>query len=386
MIVEATPRQLDACRRLLPGFAELTYRLFRRFEPYQAFLGPVVEFVADLFDEARRTAADRLRKRDVVARFIRNTGLPEFLVHDDQPLAASDIRQALRKRVIGQPAACDVAAGVVTTFKAGLNDPRRPLGVMLFCGPTGVGKTELAKTLADYLFGHGVSRDRLVRLDMSEYAGHDAASRLLTKPSGEVSGLIERVRRQPFVVVLLDEIEKAAPELFDVLLGLLDEGRLTDRFGRETTFTSSVIVMTSNLGGHLRTPIGFDESAGAAYQREVREFFRPELLNRIDHVIGFKPLSFAEIVEITRKELSELATRQGLVRRRIQLAWTDRLVDQLAQLGADPRYGARPLQRVIEQHIVAPLARWLFQHRSARGCVLEFTWEEGDEAATLRIG
>ena len=415
IVAETTPQQLDACRRLLPGFTELfqvmniesfdaaaarqllgrlvtnqqrnhgieiergmvelIYRLFRRFLPYEVFPGSAVDFVADLFQRAAARSAAAIDKVEICDRFSDKTGLPASLVRDDLPLPPVEVAEAFRDRVIGQPQACDAAAGVVTTFKAGLNDPGRPLAVMLFCGPTGVGKTELAKTMADYLFGHGKAKDRLIRLDMSEYAGWDGAERILMRSNGEVSELIDKVRRHPFSVVLLDEIEKAALEVFDVLLGLFDEGRLTDQFGRTTNFTSAVIVMTSNLGGQRRTPIGFDEEARVAYEREVREFFRPELFNRIDQVISFNPLSTDHIIEITEKELRQIARRPGLVRRNIRLTWTPRLVEHLAHVGYDARYGARPLQRAIEQNVVAQLAHWLLRQRSKRDCTVQFDYD-----------
>src|SRR5204863_8817913 len=165
---------------------------------------------------------------DVLAEFQRETGLPEKLLRDDLPLPHEEVLAEFRTAVLGQEAACQVAAGVVTALKSGLNDPERPLGVLLFCGPTGVGKTEMAKALSRFLFGAGGAKDRLVRLDMSEYAGLGAAQRLFQNADGQLSDFIQKVRRQPFVVVLLDEIEKAAPEVLDALLGVLDEGRLTE--------------------------------------------------------------------------------------------------------------------------------------------------------------
>ncbi len=193
----------------------------------------------------------------VLRDFVRQTGLPERLLRDELPLAYEEVLNGLQRRIIGQEGPCRAAADLVVKFKAGLNDPQRPVGVLLFCGPTGVGKTELARAIADYFFGHGEGRDRLVRLDMSEYAVPGAAQRLLTRPDGEPSTLLQQVRRQPFCVLLLDEIEKADPEVFDLLMGVFDEGRLTDRFGRTASFRSAVIVMTSNLGAGKFASFGF---------------------------------------------------------------------------------------------------------------------------------
>jgi ATP-dependent Clp protease ATP-binding subunit ClpC len=406
MVVEATPEQLDACQRLLPGFAELfqvveiepmspttarsvlqqvadqlgrpsriaagkglletTYRLFARFYPYQQFPGRTIPFLRELYESAARRQSSEVTIADAVSRFTRQTGLPEALLRDDRPLAYGDVLAALRSAVIGQDEACRLAANLVTTFKAGMNDPRRPLGVLLFCGPTGVGKTQLARSLADYVFGHGEAKDRLVRLDMSELSGYGAAQRIFTRPDGEPSRLIQTVRTQPFVLVLLDEIEKAAPEVFDVLLGLFDEGRLTDRFGRTTNFTSSIVVMTSNLGGSDREPVGFTQG-DVSYETEIEGFFRPEFFNRIDDLVVFQRLSEETLRAIAEKELRELAEREGLTKRGLRLTWSDAVVKRLASVGHDIRYGARPLQRAVEQQIVAPLARWLVAHPHASG-------------------
>ncbi len=437
LVTEATPAELDACRRLLPGFAqafevvrveELTglaaqetldeiaraaardarvdvedgvsrtvLQLYRRFMPYYPLPGRAGMFLRQLADEARQQKRDRVESAHAVQRFVRQTGLAQRLLDDNCPLPLDHVFQALRQQVIGQDDACRAAARLVCTFKAGLNDPRRPIGSLLFCGPTGVGKTQLAKTLADYLFGHarqilpdrdqnlpqpggtqanggiriGTQTDRLLRLDMSEYSAPWASQRLVTRSDGMPSDFIARMRRQPLAVVLLDEIEKAAPEVFDMLLGLLDEGRLTDRYGRTTWFRTAIVIMTSNLGASNAKAIGFGDEPSCVYERAVRLFFRPEFFNRIDSVVAFSPLNRTTCTQVVRKELNELAGREGVVQRGLTLRFEESLVAHLVAEGFDPQYGARPLQRTIEQKVVSRLARFLIENRTIRGGCLE---------------
>ncbi len=406
IVAEASPTELDACRRLLPGlldvchpvlvptfsesevdrvlsriaetraasagltlrpgFVARVHRMFRRFQPYSAFPGPAAQFIRSLTDSRRKqktpNATQELTDSDAVAAFIRDTGLPELFLRDDLPLDTRELSSRFATQVIGQPAAAEAATRVVATLKTGLNDSSRPLGVLLFCGPTGVGKTALARTLVDFCFGAGQQKDRLVRLDMSEYSGWGAARRLLLDSQGRPSPWIERVRRQPFCVVLFDEIEKAAPEVFDVLLGLLDEGRLTDRFGRVTWFRSAVIILTSNLGAESARGMGFTNPGETDYAGEVARFFRPEFFNRLDEVITFHPLSAEHIEAITRKELQDLAAREGLATAGLRLTWSEAVVQAVARAGYDRQLGARPLQRTLETLVAIPIARWRVSH------------------------
>jgi ATP-dependent Clp protease ATP-binding subunit ClpC len=424
MIAEATPAELDACRRLMPGLPDLFHvvpvppfdraaaltvidkqletsasgpgieilrgtgerivRLFRRFMPYASFPGPASGFARELVEAHARLGQKSVSPTDVIDRFRRRTGLPELFLRDEITLNRDDVLAWFRERVIDQPEACEAAANVVMTVKAGLNDPGRPPAVMLFCGPTGVGKTHLAQALATYFFGQGEDAKkpgepaRLIRLDMSEFGGFDAVYRLLGPPQGEPGELVKRVRRQPFSLLLLDEIEKASAEVFDTLMGVFDEGRLTDQYGRVTNFRSSIIVMTSNLGAGQTRAVGFNEDAGSGrYQDAAMRFFRPEFFNRMDAVVTFRPLGPESVRAITRRELEAIGKREGLLRAGAVVRWSDGLVARLAAVGFDARYGARPMQRVIEREVVAPLAKWLLANPEHEGQTITADWADG---------
>jgi ATP-dependent Clp protease ATP-binding subunit ClpB len=277
----------------------------------------------------------------------------------------------LRERVVGQEQAVQAVSDAIRRARAGLHDPNRPLASFLFLGPTGVGKTELARALAEFLFD---DERALIRIDMSEYMEKHSVSRLIGAPPGYVGyeeggQLTEAVRRRPYSVVLFDEIEKAAPEVFNVLLQLLDDGRLTDGQGRTVDFRNTVIIMTSNVGTRwLHEFVGKDERE---IQRQVRqrlreEGFRPEFINRIDEIIVFHEITREQMKDIVDIQINRLRPR--LAERHIMLQITEAARDLLAEMGYDPQYGARPLRRVIQQEI---------ENRIARG-ILDGTIRDGD--------
>jgi ATP-dependent Clp protease ATP-binding subunit ClpC len=341
-----TPAILDA--RAL----DRAVRHLDRYVPGTRFPGKAFAFLDWLKRERPATRTTSLDPVDVTRAFAEYTGLPVELISDAHSATSSDIADRLRAGVVGQDAACDVAGRVLARFKAGLSDPARPLGTLFFVGPTGVGKTELAKQIARYMFGDA---ERMVRFDMAELGHRGAARRLLAVGDGVVS-LATRLAAQPLSLVLLDEIEKAHPEVHDLLLGILDEGRLTDLDGRLVDARMALFVMTSNLGADASPPVGFGEERVRDYLGAVRAHFRPELFGRIDHVVAFRHLSPEDVVRIVDLELDKVSRRPGFQRRRVALRVDDAVRAWLADRGYHRDWGARPLRRLIEETIISPVA------------------------------
>ncbi len=289
------------------------------------------------------------------------------------------MEERLRERVVGQEEAVAAVANAIRRSRAGLSDPNRPQGSFIFLGPTGVGKTELARALADFLFD---SDQAMIRIDMSEYMERHSVSRLIGAPPGYVGydeggQLSEAVRRRPYSVVLFDEIEKAHPDVFNALLQILDDGRLTDGQGRTIDFKNTVIVMTSNLGSTYLSGIGNErqEDTRRKVMEALRENFRPEFLNRIDEVIIFQALSKQDIGEIVQIQLDQVAQR--LKDRHISITLTPRARDLVATLGYDPVFGARPLKRVIQKQLLDPIAMKLLTGELHDGEEVRIDVEDG---------
>ncbi|HVL44315.1 MAG TPA: AAA family ATPase, partial [Acidovorax sp.] len=318
----------------------------------------------------------------------RATGIPVAKMMQGEKDKLLQMEAKLHERVVGQDEAIAAVANAIRRSRSGLSDPNRPTGSFLFLGPTGVGKTELCKALAGFLFD---SEDHLVRIDMSEFMEKHSVARLIGAPPGYVGYeeggyLTEAVRRKPYSVLLLDEVEKAHPDVFNVLLQVLDDGRLTDGQGRTVDFKNTVIVMTSNIGSPLiQAMVGQDyEEVKDAVWGELKNHFRPEFLNRIDETVVFHGLDAQHIAAIAKIQLAQLQTR--LARMDLELQVSDAALAELAKVGFDPVFGARPLKRAIQQRIENPLSKLLLEGRFPPKSVIPVTVNPVLEPGVFQFG
>lgn len=424
MVGELTPVQLDRIRQLLPGFAELfqlveipemeektvftilekfstyihqtqeisipgdsqqlAYRLLKRYYPYEQFPGKGLKFLAQCVHDARIAGQKTIGKEAVLTQFTQQTGLPEIFLRDDLLLDQEELREYFNSRIIGQKEAADKLCSIVKIYKTGLNNPHKPITTLLFVGPTGVGKTASAQALADYFFGKGQRKRPLVRIDMSEFQIPGERTRLIGSGQ-EIGQVVREIRERPFAVLLLDEVEKAHPSVYDALLTVLDEGILVDAVGRVTDFRNTIIILTTNLGAQSQKSIGFGEATSfeRRFVSAVEKFFRPEFVNRLDQIVLFNALGKEDIRKIAEKELKDLANREGIAKYRIRLQYSEQLLEQLVRVGFDERYGARPLQRAMEDQIVYPLSRWLVKNPAPESRTLHL--DLIDEKLAVRV-
>ncbi len=315
------------------------------------------------------------------------TGIPLSRIEASESERLLTMEEELRKRIVGQDQAIESIARAIRRSRAGVKDPRRPIGSFIFLGPTGVGKTELARVLARFMFGH---EDALIRLDMSEYMEKFNVSRLVGAPPGYVGyeeggQLTERVRRKPYACVLFDEIEKAHPDVFNILLQILEDGQLTDSLGRRVNFKNTIIIMTSNIataeikraagiGFHSEEEITSYEKMKEKVLTEVKKFFRPEFLNRVDEIIVFRQLGREEMKKIVDIQLNEIKER--LQEKNLELVLTEPARELLVEQGFDPEYGARPIKRTIRRLVEDPLAEEILRGRFKEGSIISIEREE----------
>ncbi len=342
---------------------------------------------AESVESGPRMVNDQVTDDDIAAVVAAWTGIPVDKLTQGETEKLLTLEAELGKRIIGQKDAVAAVSEAVRRTRAGISDPDRPTGSFLFLGPTGVGKTELAKALADYLFDDEKS---MVRIDMSEYGEKFSVSRLIGAPPGYVGyeqggQLTEAVRRRPYSVILLDEVEKAHPEVFDLLLQVLDDGRLTDGQGRTVDFRNTILILTSNLGSQLLIEPGLDWAAKVAGVNDiVRQSFKPEFVNRLDDIVVFSPLSTDDLGQIVSLQVDRLERR--LAERRLQLAVTPDARTWLAERGYDPVYGARPLRRLMQHEIDDALARAILSGTITDGDVVRVdVAPDGDSLAVARM-
>ncbi|MBQ9630429.1 MAG: AAA family ATPase, partial [Treponema sp.] len=309
------------------------------------------------------------------------TGIPLSKMMSSEKQKFLKLEEVLHKRVIGQDEAVLVVSDAIRRNRSGLSDPNKPLGSFMFIGPTGVGKTELAKTLADFLFNDEKS---LTRIDMSEYMEKFSVSRLIGAPPGYVGydeggQLTEAVRRRPYSVVLFDEVEKAHPDVFNVLLQVLDEGRLTDSQGRVVDFTNTIIILTSNIGSDVILEADTDEKmldAKVSISSLLKSTFRPEFLNRIDEIVMFTRLSKSFIKEIVKLQLARVTKR--LEDKRIKITFDDAALNFISEKGYDPAFGARPVKRAVQTYVENALAKELLSGKISESQVIHVSEVNGE--------
>ncbi|HAS7964062.1 AAA family ATPase [Vibrio cholerae] len=346
---------------------------------------PELEKQLDLAAQAEMQEMTLLRNKvtdaEIAEVLSKQTGIPVSKMLEAEKEKLLRMEDVLHKRVIGQKEAVEVVANAIRRSRAGLSDPNRPIGSFLFLGPTGVGKTELCKTLANFLFD---SEDAMVRVDMSEFMEKHSVARLVGAPPGYVGYeeggyLTEAVRRKPYSVILLDEVEKAHPDVFNILLQVLDDGRLTDGQGRTVDFRNTVVIMTSNLGSS-RIQENFARLDYQGIKEQVMDVvskhFRPEFLNRVDESVVFHPLGQEHIKSIASIQLARL--RQRLAERDYQLEVDDEALDLIAHVGFDPVYGARPLKRAIQQNVENPLAKSILAGKFLPGSPILLSVKDGN--------
>jgi ATP-dependent Clp protease ATP-binding subunit ClpB len=321
---------------------------------------------------------EEVTEEDVAQVVSKWTGIPVSRLMEGEVEKLIHMEERLHERVVGQDEAVEAVSNALRRSRAGLSDPNRPIGVFLFLGPTGVGKTELARALAEFMFD---SEQAIVRLDMSEYMEKHTVARLVGAPPGYVGyeeggQLTEAVRRRPYAVVLLDEIEKAHPDVFNILLQIMDEGRLTDGQGRTVGFTNTILIMTSNVGSAEIAGEAIDERIRERIEEILATTFKPEFLNRIDDTVIFHRLSREDLGRIVDLQVAQLAGR--LREKGIEIDLTDDARTLVGNLGYDPIYGARPLKRVIQKQLIDKLALRLLEGEFGDGDLVRVDASEGE--------
>jgi ATP-dependent Clp protease ATP-binding subunit ClpC len=377
----AADLQLKTGVTFAPGTIDTAAAAARQYLGASNLPGSVIDLLRMSVVAVAKDPKAVIADRDIVATIAQLTGLPGSIIDGNERVDLSAVRDYFSSRVMGQDEAVEAIVSRIAMLKAGLTDPGKPIGVFLFAGPTGTGKTELAKTLAEFLFG---TPERMIRLDMSEFQTPESTVKILG--SADTAGsdsLISLIRKQPFSVILLDEFEKAHPNVWDLFLQVFDDGRLTDQMGQVADFRYAIIILTSNLGAtvHRGSRLGFapGESAYTPDQvmQTIGQTFRPEFQNRLDKIIVFRPLSRDLMRGILKKELARVLERRGFKDREWAVEWEASAMEFLLEKGFTPEMGARPLKRAIDQYLIAPLAAAIVEKRFPEGDQFVFVRSDG---------
>jgi ATP-dependent Clp protease ATP-binding subunit ClpC len=355
----------------------LSKRLLKRFSPYEVFPGKILRFFTECLSKAQTQKIKSIDRDMIIDLFCKRTGVAELFIRDEIRLDDQKVLSFFQKKIVGQEHVVERLINIIRIFKTGLNNPTKPISTFLFAGPTGVGKTACAKTLAEFFFGKNDDNPPIIRIDMSEFQIPGDLRKLLGSES-DSGRLIKEVRNRPFCVILFDEIEKAHSSIFDNLMNLLDEGVMKDNRGRPIHFKNTIIIMTSNIGAQSLSSIGFQDTdtSMVKYQSAMRAFFRPEFLNRIDEILTFHSLNPEQVKQITAIELEYLNERSGLKSKGIRLQYDNALIDHLASIGFNEKMGARPLQRAIEHQLVRAISLYLVAHQGVENCTLQVTYAD----------
>ncbi|MDT7831789.1 AAA family ATPase [Flavobacteriaceae bacterium S356] len=353
-----------------------TYALANQYLSFKENPGQMIDLLkqTQIFVEADQKNLRTIGIGDVYGTISNITGLPSTILDDKEKLDLDHVKEHFANKVIGQKDAVDTIIERIAMIKAGLTDPNKPAGVFLFVGPTGTGKTEIAKAFAEYLFG---SPERLIRLDMSEFQTYESSFKIFGDASdtSENSALVNVIRRKPFSVVLLDEFEKAHPNIWDIFLQVFDDGRLTDQKGALANFRHSIIILTSNIGASVpssknvgyKALINDDLDIDSNVSKSIHQTFRPEFINRLDKIVVFNPLTKSVAKTILKKELKKVLERRGLRQREWELDFEESAIEFLLEKGFSSAFGARPLKRAIEKYLLAPLAITIVNHNFPNG-------------------